>query len=87
LLGQNELTAEGLKYAYKKLHAFIGLASTPHVGLTIIVSPQWMFLATIQNPYHLETQLNLPGSTLENGIAVFLDGFAYAGIFNLQTVV
>ena len=59
MLGQNELTAEGLKYAYKKLHAFIGLSSTPHVGVTIIVSPQWMFLATIQNPYLLETQLNL----------------------------
>ena len=77
------MTAEGLKFAYRKIYAFMGLASMPEVGLTIIVTPQWMFAAVVQKPYHSETQLDLPGNNLENGIPVFLDGFGYAGILNL----
>ena len=55
--------------------------------MTLIVSPNWMFLAQMVQPYHYEQDLDIPGADLENGIGVYLDGFAYAGILNLQTQV
>jgi hypothetical protein len=74
------MTAEGLVYAYNKLYQFLNLKNKPDLGLTIIVTPQWMFVATIYDAYHVENFRN------DRDFPVYLDGFAYAGILNLQTV-
>ena len=59
----------------------------PHLGVTLVIAPQWMFLATIANPYHREQHLGIEGKDLEGGVPVYLDGFAYSGILNIQTIV
>jgi len=74
------MTADGLEYAYSKLFSFLNLKTRAQEGITVIVSPQWMFLATLNNPYHHE---KMPDG---RQLPVFLDGFAYSGILNLQTV-
>lgn len=45
-------------------------------GLTIIVSPNWMFVATLTGPY-----------TRHNGHPVYVDPYAYVGIMNIQNTV
>ena len=45
-----------------------------------------MFIAPLYKPYHYETQMNVPGHDLEKGVPVYLDGFAYAGVMNVQTM-
>jgi len=82
-MGREGLTADGVKYGYNKMFDFLGLKEKLHLGITLIVSPKWIFLAPIERPYHFETQKLIPGATLEEGVPVFLDGFAYAGIINL----
>ncbi len=42
-------------------------------GLTLIVTPKWMFLAPVFNPY-----------THNRGMPVYADGYAFAGIMNIQ---
>ena len=84
-LSPSELNQDGLFFAYKKMFGFLELQSKRNVGLTLIVAPRWMFLAQIDQPYHFEQDLDVPGADLENGIGVYLDGFAYSGILNLQT--
>lgn len=51
-LGKGELSSDGLIYGYKRMFGFLGLADKPHLGLTVIVTPKWMFLASIQEAYH-----------------------------------
>lgn len=46
-----------------------------------------MFLALIYRPYHHEDMMNIPGHDLEGGVPVYLDGLAYTGIMNIQTVI
>ena len=46
-----------------------------------------MFLGLINQPYHYEKLMDIPGKELENGIPVYLDGFAYSGIFNIQPII
>ena len=46
-IASNEMNAEGLKYAFEKLSAFLGLKNNLDQGLTVLVSPQWMFVSTI----------------------------------------
>lgn len=82
-----ELNADTLKYGYKKIYNFLQLNRTPDAGLTLILTPQWMFVAPIYEPYHRERFLeDLANKDLEGGIPVYLDGFAYAGILNIQPV-
>ena len=50
----SEMTADGLQYSYSKLSTFLGLKDKSQMGVTIVVSPQWMFVATINQPYHVE---------------------------------
>ncbi len=84
-VGPTEMNAEGLVYGYKKLFNFLKLKEKQHLGITLIVSPQWMFLGQIQQPYHREPQpdVDVEGKTQEGGIPVYHDGYAYSGIFNL----
>jgi hypothetical protein len=73
------MAAEGLKYAYKKISDFLRLSELAPmgVGLTVIVTPVWMFVGILSEPYHVEPATELP---------LYLDGFAYAGIYNLQSI-
>jgi hypothetical protein len=81
------MNQDGLFFAYKKMFGFLGLNHHRNYGITLIVSPNWMFLGQIEQPYHLEKDLDVPGANLEDGIGIYLDGFAHAGILNLQTQV
>jgi len=54
--------------------------------MTLIVAPQWMFMATITQPYHREQHLDLIGKDQEGGVPVYHDGFAYSGILNIQDI-
>ena len=85
-LGNTELNPEGLKYGYNKMANWLQLSKKVNVGVTLIVTPKWMFLAPIERAYHYETELDIPGAKLEDGVPVYLDGFAYGGIMNIQTV-
>jgi len=40
--------------------------------VTILVTPKWMFVATLTGPY-----------TKNKGLPVYVDGYAYAGILNI----
>lgn len=86
-LTPNDMNAQGLQYCYKKLSQFLNLMTTPEVGITLIVTPNWMYLSTIHRPYHLETLMNIPGANLEDGVPLYLDGFAYSGILNMQHII
>lgn len=74
---ESELAPEGLKYAFGKIANFLKLSNlqTDHgVGLTIIVTPVWIFVGILNQPYHTDPATKVP---------LYHDGFAYAGIFNL----
>jgi hypothetical protein len=46
-IASTDINVTGLKHAFEKLSSFLGLKNKPDLGLTIIVSPQWMFVATL----------------------------------------
>jgi hypothetical protein len=48
------------------------------------MTEQWMFLALIEKPYHYENLMDIPGAQAENGVPLYLDGYAYNGVVNLQ---
>ena len=68
------MSSDGLKYAYNKIATFLKFNENQKYGITLIVSPVWMFCGFINKPYHVDPQTEIP---------LYLDGFAYAGIFNL----
>jgi hypothetical protein len=82
-IGDGEFNTEGLQLGYKKLYNFCGLGRKPNAGLTVIVTKSWMFMSVLTQPYHRETDIELPEPTQDGGVPVYLDGFAYAGILNL----
>ena len=43
-------------------------------------------MATITQPYHREKYLKMDGHDQEGGVPVYLDGFAYSGILNIQDI-
>lgn len=81
-LGKNELNMDGCKYGYDKMMQFLKLNKSRQ-GLTLIIAQEWMFMTPIFGPYHYEKHLPLPGHDFENGIPVYLDGFAYTGLINI----
>lgn len=85
-LSPTEVNQDGMQYAYRKMFAFLNLQQKRDIGITLICTPTWMFLGAIEGPYHKESQLGIPGRDLEGGVSVYLDGFAYAGIINLQSI-
>lgn len=44
---KNDMTSDGLQSAYRKLSSFLLLKEKLDMGVTCIVTPNWMFLATI----------------------------------------
>ena len=77
-IAYTELNVEGLLYAYNKLANFLNLRNNGDIGLTIIVTPSWMFVAQLTQPYHVESKRG------QRDFPVYLDGLSYAGILNLQ---
>ena len=71
---ESVLNETGLTYAYNKCRDFLRLKTRPDVGLTTIISPKWIFLGVLTQPY---------GKT-EKGYPVYLDGFSFSGLVSLQ---
>lgn len=63
-------------YGYSKCATFLRLKERPDVGLTVIISNEWMFVSVLAAPYTKNA----------NDHPVFLDGFSFAGLVSLQTV-
>ena len=76
MITEKNLSEEGLSFGYNKCLGFLQLRSRQEVGITVIVSPKWMFVGLLTNPY----------TTNSNGSPVFLDGFCFSGLVSLQTV-
>lgn len=72
-LTENVLSEDGLVYAYSKCAGFLRLKQRPDVGITVLLSPKWMFVTPMTQPY-----------TFNAGKPVYLDGYAFAGLVNLQ---
>lgn len=72
-LHDSALKAEPLISTYRKIYTLLNLEHHVDVGITIIVTPKWMFVATLTGPY-----------TEFAGMPVYLDGYAYTGILNVQ---
>ena len=85
-----QVSRDELNYTYKKICAFLGLHTNQDTGITVIVTPQWMFVGVIHQPYHIEPEIKAPSGEDEDverhELTLFLDGFAYAGVVNLQQV-
>jgi hypothetical protein len=70
---ESSLKAEPLIVTYKKCYMMCGLDRNPNAGVTIIVTPKWMFVSPLMGPY-----------THHQGMPVYIDGYAYTGIINVQ---
>ena len=55
---------------------FLKFKSRPDVGITVLISPKWMFVCPITQPY-AHTSLGNP---------VYLDGLSFAGLVSLQII-
>lgn len=44
-------------------------------GITLIITPKWMFLTLLTAPY-----------TYKGSLPVYADGYSYTGIMNIQIV-
>lgn len=71
------MSESGLQFAFNLCKDFLRLKTRPDVGMTLIVSPKWMFLSVITQPY----------CSTEQGFPVFLDGLSFAGLVSLQNSV
>ena len=80
MIASTEMNADGLQYSFKKIATFLQLKENADDGFTIIISPQWMFVGSLNRPYHYEKDRD------GRELPVYLDGFAYAGIMNLQLI-
>lgn len=55
-INPSEMSIEGLKFAYSTIANFLGLKTKQDAGMTVIVAPQFMFVALMSQPYHMETR-------------------------------
>ena len=44
-VSESDLNVEGLQYGYKKCLTFLGLQNKQQMGLTVVITPNWMFMA------------------------------------------
>ena len=58
---------------YRRCAEFLRLHTRPDVGVTVLVSPRWMFVSLLTQPY----------ATASLGNPVYLDGLAFAGLISL----
>lgn len=83
MLASNEMNTDGCKYGFQKMCQFLKVDKNKNLGMTVILTPQWMFMALIEKPYHYETLMDITGAKAEKGVPVYLDGFAYNGVINI----
>ncbi len=69
-------TELGFETAFNKIALHLGLIEKPDIGMTILISPQWIMVAQLTGPY-----------CSYYGMPAYFDGFAYAGIVNMQTTI
>jgi hypothetical protein len=74
-LHEQGLKGDALLGQYRKCFTMLELDHHPEVGITIIVTPNWMFIAPLTGPY-----------TTYQGLPVYADGYAYLGLVNIQVV-
>ena len=70
------LSSEGLIYSYTKCAVFLGLKDEEQAGVTVLLTKKWMLVTPIEKPY-MHSAEDYP---------CYLDGFAYAGLVQLQQV-
>jgi hypothetical protein len=70
-----QLTADMLADAYKKCFTHLNMEEEPTTGFTVLASPNWVFVAPLTAPY-----------ICKDSNPVYLDGYAYAGILDIQTI-
>ena len=77
-----------MNYTYKKIAGFLNLHNSQDAGVTVIATPQFMFVGCIYEPYHIEPEIRgatgLDDDVERHELNLFLDGLAYAGVVNLQ---
>ena len=61
---------------YRRCSELLRLQTRPDVGLTVLITPRWMFVALLTQPY----------ATATLGMPVYLDGLAFSGLISLQTI-
>jgi hypothetical protein len=66
------LSPEGLIYAYTKCCSFLGVKDMEDEGMTLIITPKWVMMVPLKDAYLIS----------DEGLPVYLDGFAFAGLFN-----
>jgi len=66
--------ANGLQSVYIKCAEFLRFKSRPDVGINVLISPKWMFVCLITQPY----------AASAHGNPVYLDGLSFAGLVTLQ---
>jgi hypothetical protein len=49
------------------------LRTRQDLGLTVVITPKWMLLAALTNPYVVSP----------SGLPAYLDGYAFTGLVNL----
>lgn len=63
-----------IKQSYHKCIEHLKIEKMEHVGMTILLTTQYLFIATLSDPYVKD----------EAGDAYFMDPLGYAGIMNLH---
>lgn len=71
---EKDLTDNSLLTSYLKLAEELDLPNLPNLGITIILSKDWLFVSLLSKPY----------LKLENGLDLFIDPFSYAGMLNIH---
>jgi hypothetical protein len=70
------ITPEGLIYAFTKCSAFLGVKDMEEEGMTLVVTPKWLMIVPLKDAYMIS----------DEGNPVYLDGFAFTGLVNIQTL-
>ena len=61
---------------YKRCCDYLRFQTKPDVGVTVVISPRWMFVSVLTQPY----------AKASLGNPVYLDGLAFAGLVSLQNI-
>ena len=64
----------GIQCVFAKCADFMRFKSRPDVGMTVLISPKWIFVGLLTQPY----------ATSSLGHPVYLDGLSFAGLVSLQ---
>lgn len=85
VFGRNQSTQEGMIEGYEKIYDNLGISGQEDAGATIVVTPHWMFVTTIDKPYENIDALINDDQKKPVEVPVYHDGLAYAGIVEMET--